>query len=151
MRTRKSNPVVVDTALTSDYLLESEKNNVGDPPIKDPEQQEQGKEQNSSNQCSNGFFRWWMYLTAAVYVLMFLLASGSLVFTLVFDYWWNIEFETDRERDFFQLAMVGFSALFAWVLASMWVAYTVEHDGWAFLSSLPSLGIIALGVVVMAT
>lgn len=89
----------------------------------------------------------YLYMSGTIYGSMLLLSSGAFLF----GFFYTGYFESERERDFFQIAMLGFSAMFGWVLLSMWISFKEKNYGWAFISSLPSLVIIALVVIVITT
>ena len=75
----------------------------------------------------------------------------SFASTALFGFFYTGYFDSERERDFFQIASLGFMAMFGWVLLSMWVSFKEKNYGWAFIASLPSLLIIAMTVIVLTT
>ena len=89
----------------------------------------------------------WLYMTGTIYGSMMLMSGVAFLFSFFF----TDRFTSERERDFFQLAMLGFAAMFGWVLLSMWISYREKQFGWAFVASLPSIGILALVVIVVTT
>lgn len=89
----------------------------------------------------------YIYMTGTIYGSMLIVSTGLFLISFVY----ASPFDTERERDFFQLACLAFTAMFGWVLTSMWISYKERQYGWAFISSLPSIGVIALVVVVLTT
>jgi len=110
------------------------------------ESKDSGRHPHWDSSCGKLFFIW-LFLTATIYGSIAVVSSLLLLLAFPYTRW----FESERERDLFQLACLGFAIMFCLILTSMWISYKEQQYGWAFVASLPSLAIFAAVVIILQT
>lgn len=94
--------------------------------------------------CTKLFFIW-MYITATIYGSIGLLSAVLLLLAFRYVQW----FESERERDLFQLACLGFCIMFSLIVTSMWISFKEKQYCWAFVASLPSVAVFSAAIIIL--
>lgn len=93
--------------------------------------------------CTKLFFIW-MYITATIYGSIGLVSAVLLLLAFRYVQW----FESERERDLFQLACLGFCIMFSLIVTSMWISFKEKQYCWAFVASLPSVAVFSAAIII---
>lgn len=98
------------------------------------------------NVCMKLFFIW-MYITATIYGSISVVSAFLLLLAFRYVSW----FESERERDLFQFACLGFTIMFSLIVTSMWISFKEKQYGWAFVASLPSVAVFSAVIIILQT